>query len=94
MNVVIKSPILDKCFFLGNGIACAALGLSKGILLSSVQIIVLELLDTAKFSVGLGIIFGLVGLCTTALGPLNGNTCLLLYLYIHVYLAQLFVYHF
>ena len=58
--------------FTGSGVACAALGLSKGILLSSVQIIVLEILDTSKFSVGLGIVFGLVGLCTAALGPLNG----------------------
>ena len=36
------------------------------------QIIVLEMLDTVKFSIGLGIMFGLIGALTTSLGPLNG----------------------
>ena len=48
--------------------------MSKGILLSSVQIIVIEMLDTVKFSIGLGLVFGLVGVCTTVLGPLNGKS--------------------
>ena len=60
--------------FSGSGAVCAALGVSKGILLSSVQIIVIEMLDTVKFSIGLGLVFGLVGVCTTVLGPLNGKS--------------------
>ena len=66
--------MLGNFLFKGSGTACAAIGLAKGILLSSVQIVVLKMLGNLKFSIGLGLMFGLFGVFITALGPLNGKT--------------------
>lgn len=58
--------------FTGNTIACAVLGLSKGILFASVPVVMLDMLETFRFSIGLGIVFCLTGLLTAEVGPLNG----------------------
>lgn len=56
----------------GNIIACAALGLSKGILFASAPVVMLDMLETSRFSIGLGIVYCLTGILTVATGPFNG----------------------
>ena len=65
--------IIDHIHFSGGVIASAIIGLSRGCLVTSMAIVTIKLLDVTRFSTGLGLTFGLVGLITTVTGPLYGK---------------------
>ena len=63
----------NYCKFTGGITASAIIGVSRGCLITSMATVTIKLLDISRFSTGLGLTFGLVGLITTVTGPLYGK---------------------
>ena len=59
--------------FTGNAIACGLIGIARGCLVGSMAVATLKVVGIERYSLGLGITSGAVGLTTTLMGPLNGK---------------------
>ena len=60
-------------YFSDSLVACIFLGLSKGAILGALSVVPLELLGPERFSTGLGVVICIAGICTSVLGPVNGE---------------------
>ena len=50
------------------------IGLARGGMVGTMSVVTIKVLGVKRFSTGLGLIFGITGLITTIIGPLNGKS--------------------